>query len=212
MVKPNHLVCFMQERAKRTRQQILAAATVEFSQKGLHGARVDEIAKRARVNKERIYAYFGDKEQLFRETLHTAIAEIIAEENQLLDQLASDPTRMTEAMLEHYLGFLERHPDFWRLLAWENLSGGGEAEALGGIRNETFEAMRQLYQQRQKLGIFQKKLSFEAYMFTLSAISFFMFSNRLTMQRTLQLDLSTPAARKQLMTEVTELIRHGQIP
>ena len=72
--------------------------------------------------------------------------------------------------------------------------------------------MRQLYQQRQKLGIFQKKLSFEAYIFTLSAVSFFLFSNRLTMQRTLQLDLSTPAARKQLMTEVTELIRHGQIP
>ena len=212
MVKPNHLVCFMQDRAKRTREQILEAASVEFSQKGLHGARVDEIAKRAGVNKERLYAYFGDKEQLFRETLRASIAEIIAEENQLLEQLASDPTRMTEAISEHYLSFLERHPDFWRLLAWENLSGGAEAEALSGIRNETFEAMRQLYKQRQQLGIFQKKLSFETYIFTLSAVSFFLFSNRLTMQRTLQLDLTTPAARKRLMTEVTELIRHGQIP
>ena len=202
----------MQERAKRTRQQILTAASVEFSQKGLHGARVDEIAKRARVNKERIYAYFGDKAQLFQEALHAAIAEIIAEENQLLEQLASDPTRMTEVILEHYLRFLERHPDFWRLLAWENLSGGAGAEALGGIRHETFEAMRQLYRQRQRLGIFQKNLSFESYIFTLSAVTFFLFSNRLTMQRTLQLDLSTTAARKQLMTEVTELIRHGQIP
>ena len=202
----------MQDRAKRTREQILAAASVEFSQKGLHGARVDEIAKRAQVNKERLYAYFGGKEQLFRETLRASIAEIIAEEQTLLAQLADDPTRMTEAIAEHYLGFLERHPNFWRLLAWENLSGGAEAEALGGIRNETFEAMRQLYQQRQKLGIFQKKLSFEAYIFTLSAVSFFLFSNRLTMQRTLQLDLSTSAARKRLMTEVTELIRHGQIP
>ncbi|MEI8063022.1 MAG: TetR/AcrR family transcriptional regulator [Verrucomicrobiota bacterium] len=202
----------MQDRAKRTREQILEAASVEFSQKGLHGARVDEIAKRAGVNKERLYAYFGDKEQLFRETLRASIAEIIAEENQLLEQLASDPTQMTEAISEHYLSFLERHPDFWRLLAWENLSGGAEAEALSGIRNETFEAMRQLYKQRQQLGIFQKKLSFEVYIFTLSAVSFFLFSNRLTMQRTLQLDLTTPAARKRLMTEVTELIRHGQIP
>ncbi len=202
----------MQDRAKRTREQILEAASVEFSQKGLHGARVDEIAKRAGVNKERLYANFGDKEQLFRETLRASIAEIIAEENQLLEQLASDPTQMTEAISEHYLSFLERHPDFWRLLAWENLSGGAEAEALSGIRNETFEAMRQLYKQRQQLGIFQKKLSFEVYIFTLSAVSFFLFSNRLTMQRTLQLDLTTPAARKRLMTEVTELIRHGQIP
>ena len=202
----------MQERAKITRQQILTAATAEFSQKGLHGARVDEIAKRAAVNKERIYAYFGSKEQLFRETLREAISEIISEEQTLLTQLAQDPTRMTEVTLEHYLGFLERHPHFWRLLAWENLSGGAEAEALSGVREETFKEMRQLYQQRQKLGMFSKSISFEAFIFTLSAVSFFLFSNRLTMERTLQLNLAIPATRKQLMAEVLTLIRHGQIP
>ena len=202
----------MQERALRTRQQILTAATVEFSQKGLHGARVDEIAKRAKVNKERIYAYFGSKEQLFRETLRGAISEIIAEEQTLLAQLAQDPTRMTEVTLEHYLGFLDRHPHFWRLLAWENLSGGAEAEALSGVREQTFKEMRQLYQQRQKLGMFSKAISFEAFIFTLSAVSFFLFSNRLTMERTLQLNLTTPATRQQLMAEVLTLIRHGQIP
>lgn len=202
----------MQERAKITRQQILTAATAEFSKKGLHGARVDEIAKRAEVNKERIYAYFGSKEQLFRETLREAISEIISEEQTLLTQLAQDPTRMTEVTLEHYLGFLERHPHFWRLLAWENLSGGAEAEALSGVREETFKEMRQLYQQRQKLGMFSKSISFEAFIFTLSAVSFFLFSNRLTMERTLQLNLAIPATRKQLMAEVLTLIRHGQIP
>ena len=202
----------MQERAKITRQQILTAATAEFSQKGLHGARVDEIAKRAAVNKERIYAYFGSKEQLFRETLREAISEIISEEQTLLTQLAEDPTRMTEVTLEHYLGFLERHPHFWRLLAWDNLSGGAEAEALSGVREQTFKEMRQLYQQRQKLGMFNKSISFEAFIFTLSAVSFFLFSNRLTMERTLQLNLAIPATRKQLMAEVLTLIRHGQIP
>ena len=202
----------MQERAKITRQQILTAATAEFSKKGLHGARVDEIAKRAEVNKERIYAYFGSKEQLFRETLREAISEIISEEQTLLTQLAEDPTRMTEVTLEHYLGFLERHPHFWRLLAWENLSGGAEAEALSGVREQTFKEMRQLYQQRQKLGMFSKSISFEAFIFTLSAVSFFLFSNRLTMERTLQLNLAIPATRKQLMAEVLTLIRHGQIP
>ena len=202
----------MQERAQITRQQILTAATAEFSNKGLHGARVDEIAKRAEVNKERIYAYFGSKEQLFRETLREAISEIISEEQTLLTQLAQDPTRMTEVTLEHYLGFLERHPHFWRLLAWENLSGGAEAEALGDVREQTFKEMRELYQQRQKLGLFSKTISFEAFIFTLSAVSFFLFSNRLTMERTLQLNLAIPATRKQLMAEVLTLIRHGQIP
>jgi len=202
----------MTSRAESTRQKILDAARVEFSDKGLHGARVDVIAERSGANKERIYAYFGGKEQLFRETLRAAVAEIIAEEQQLLSQLANDPTRMTEATLDHYLGFLERHPHFWRLLAWENLSGGAEAEAMGGIREETFKEMRQLYRQRQKLGLFRKDISFEAFIYTLSAVSFFLFSNRHTLERTLQLDLTTPATRKKLMAEVLELIQHGQIP
>ena len=200
----------MSSRADITRQKILDAARVEFSEKGLHGARVDVIAERSGANKERIYAYFGGKEQLFRETLRGSIAEIIAEEQTLLNQLAQDPTRMTESTLEHYLSFLERHPHFWRLLAWENLSGGAEAEAMGGIREQTFKEMRLLYRQRQKLGLFRKDISFEAFIFTLSAVSFFLFSNRLTMERTLQLDLSTAATRKKLMAEVMKLIRHGQ--
>ena len=200
----------MSSRADITRQKILDAARVEFSEKGLHGARVDVIAERSGANKERIYAYFGGKEQLFRETLRGSIAEIIAEEQTLLNQLAQDPTRMTESTLEHYLSFLERHPHFWRLLAWENLSGGAEAEAMGGIREQTFKEMRLLYRQRQKLGLFRKDISFEAFIFTLSAVSFFLFSNRLTMERTLQIDLATPATRKKLMAEVMKLIRHGQ--
>lgn len=202
----------MPSRADITRQKILDAARVEFSEKGLHGARVDVIAERAGANKERLYAYFGNKEQLFRETLRASIAEIIKEEEFLLEQLAHDPTRMTEATLEHYIGFLERHPHFWRLLAWENLSGGAEAEAMAGIREETFADMRKLYRQRQKLGLFRKDISFEAFIYTLSAVSFFLFSNRLTLQRTLQLDLNNSATRKKLMAEVLELISHGQTP
>ena len=46
---------------ERTRATILAAATAEFSRKGLDGARVDEIARRSGVNKRMIYHYFGDK-------------------------------------------------------------------------------------------------------------------------------------------------------
>ncbi|MCG3149213.1 MAG: HTH-type transcriptional repressor NicS [Verrucomicrobiae bacterium] len=202
----------MTSRSEDTRKKILDAARAEFSDKGLHGARVDVIAERSGANKERIYAYFGGKEQLFRETLKASIAEIINEEQFLLEQLAKDPTRMTEATLDHYISFLERHPHFWRLLAWENLSGGAEAEVMGGIREETFKEMRQLYKQRQKLGLFRKDISFEAFIYTLSAVSFFLFSNRHTLERTLQLDLGTPATRKKLMAEVLELINHGQIP
>jgi AcrR family transcriptional regulator len=41
--------------AEASRAEILAAATREFSEKGLSGARVDEIAERTQINKRMIY-------------------------------------------------------------------------------------------------------------------------------------------------------------
>jgi AcrR family transcriptional regulator len=58
-----------------TQQRILDAALREFSTHGFAGARVDAIARAARINKRMLYHYFGDKETLFREILRRKIAE-----------------------------------------------------------------------------------------------------------------------------------------
>jgi AcrR family transcriptional regulator len=50
---------------ERTKRLLLDAATAEFSEHGLAGARIDRIAASAGVNKERIYQYFGKKDELF---------------------------------------------------------------------------------------------------------------------------------------------------
>lgn len=64
-------------------QQILDAAFAEFAQRGLAGARLDDIAKRAGVAKGTIYLYFPNKDALFKEmvraTTVTALAEAEAE-------------------------------------------------------------------------------------------------------------------------------------
>ncbi|MDQ0893377.1 TetR/AcrR family transcriptional regulator [Agromyces ramosus] len=54
---------------ERTKRLLLDAATAEFSEHGLAGARVDRIATTAGVNKERIYQYFGKKDDLFAAVL-----------------------------------------------------------------------------------------------------------------------------------------------
>ena len=64
-----------QKRSQRTRERIFRVAAREFAAKGLAGARIDEIAARARINKERIYAYFGSKEALYREVLVACYAK-----------------------------------------------------------------------------------------------------------------------------------------
>jgi AcrR family transcriptional regulator len=54
---------------ERTKRLLLDAATAEFAEHGLAGARVDRIAATAGVNKERIYQYFGKKDDLFAAVL-----------------------------------------------------------------------------------------------------------------------------------------------
>src|ERR1017187_5319360 len=59
---------------QQSQQRILEAALAEFAAKGFAGARVDVIAKNARINKRMLYHYFGDKEGLFREVLRRKIS------------------------------------------------------------------------------------------------------------------------------------------
>src|SRR3977135_157902 len=49
--------------------RILAAAAVEFAERGYAGARVDRIARRARVNKAMLYYHFHSKQGLYRALL-----------------------------------------------------------------------------------------------------------------------------------------------
>src|SRR5262249_29205893 len=59
----------------QTQHRILDAGLEDFAAKGFGGARVDMIARRARINKRMLYHYFGDKEGLFREVLRRKIAQ-----------------------------------------------------------------------------------------------------------------------------------------
>jgi TetR/AcrR family transcriptional regulator len=56
--------------------RILVAAAMEFAARGYGGARVDRIARRARVNKAMIYYHFGSKQALYRELLRTTFSQV----------------------------------------------------------------------------------------------------------------------------------------
>ncbi|HEY5959439.1 MAG TPA: TetR/AcrR family transcriptional regulator [Polyangiaceae bacterium] len=58
-----------------SREKILTAARAEFAENGFDGARVDRIARRAKVNKALIYYYFKGKDELLQELLRVFVAE-----------------------------------------------------------------------------------------------------------------------------------------
>src|ERR1700710_1895610 len=51
--------------AARTKERLVEAAIKEFAEFGLSGARVERIAERAEINKQAIYYYFRDKDDLY---------------------------------------------------------------------------------------------------------------------------------------------------
>lgn len=101
---------------QQTQQRILEAALQEFAAKGFAGARVDVIAKRARINKRMLYHYFGDKEGLFREVLRRKIAQRSA-------WLANAPEEPAER-LPAWSQLAWRDREWVQLLEWEALQWG----------------------------------------------------------------------------------------
>src|SRR5579859_7041767 len=116
--------------ADRTRGDILAIATREFSERGYDGARVDEIAARMQTTKRMIYYYFGSKEQLYIEVLKAAYAAIRAAEIELHVD-ADDPVAAIRRLAEFTFDYHEANPDFIRLVSIENIHRAGHMAKAG---------------------------------------------------------------------------------
>ncbi len=131
---------------ERAQERILTAAMEEFADKGFAGARVDGIARRARINKRMLYHYFGNKEDLFRAILQRKLTERAG-------WLAQAPADLTESLpfwFERACGDL----NWIRLLQWEALQSGGgllidEKTRLANIKNSI--AMMERLQQEGRL-------------------------------------------------------------
>lgn len=107
-------------RAQATRRRILEAAIAEFSEKGLDGARVDEIAARAGANKRMLYAYFGAKEDLWLAALEAVYGAMRAEESRIDIEHLSPEEGIAE-LVRFKLRYTEAHPEVVALLTSENL-------------------------------------------------------------------------------------------
>jgi TetR/AcrR family transcriptional regulator len=102
---------------ERTRERILDAALAEFAAKGFAGARVDQVAARAGVNKQLISYYFGGKHGLYR---------ALGDRWRAGEAAIAGPELPLDVVLRRYLVAAAEQPLATRLLVWEGLEGGGE--------------------------------------------------------------------------------------
>lgn len=129
----------------RTRERILAAALREFSDKGFAGARVDRIARRARINKRMLYHYFGNKAQLFREILARKVRERSAWAVAAPDDAA--------ASLAFWFDAACRDRDWVRLMEWEALGSAEGAVSGDAERRSAFHKGVAQVRERQGRGL-----------------------------------------------------------
>jgi AcrR family transcriptional regulator len=118
--------------AKATRERILAAATAEFAEFGVSGARVDRIAAEARANKRAIYDYFGDKEALFGAVLEDQMVNC-AEEVRIE---GGDIADYAERLFEYHTA----NPTTLRLLMWEALEFGDRPAPAEDVRAKKYRS------------------------------------------------------------------------
>ncbi len=92
-----------------TKEKIVQAAHDVFIRKGMDGARMQEIADEAGINKALLHYYFHSKQQLFNEVFYgilsrliPGVIEIFKSDNSFMDKI--------EAIVSEYDSFMFRNP------------------------------------------------------------------------------------------------------
>jgi len=190
------------------RADILAVATREFSEKGLSGARIDEIAEKTRASKRMIYYYFNDKETLYLHTLEAAYQKVRLQEAELdLDHLA--PLEALSRLVRFTFCHHAKNPDFIRLVMIENIHHGrflAQSELIQSLNAGVIDVLTNVYSRGVEEGCFREGLDPRELHWLISALSFFNVSNQHTFSRIFDWHQAAPENQQKLEDHVTDMV------
>jgi AcrR family transcriptional regulator len=192
----------------RTQAAILAAATAEFTAKGLNGARVDEIARRAGVNKRMIYHYFGDKEGLYLAALEGTYTAIRSAEVGL-HLSDKDPIEgMRELILFTWHYFIE-HPEFLSMLGTENLHRAAylkKSKKIRDLHSPLIGMIADLLERGAKQSVFRRGVDPVDLYISIAGLGWFYMSNRHTLSTIFGRDLTARDALAERGRHIVEVV------
>jgi len=112
----------IKEKRDESVRQILDAAMEVFAEAGFEGARVDEIAKRAGVNKAMVYYRIGDKKTLYEEVIHDIFGDTVERISEnIRDELS--PEEKFKIYIANLAKTIAQHPCLPRIMIREVASG-----------------------------------------------------------------------------------------
>ena len=141
------------DRSAETRSKILDAAVQEFSRNGLAGARMDQIATLAGVNKALLYYHFDSKENLYLAALELTAAKARDASMAVFLRDASAGERVLRTALNHFDRIVAQ-TEFQSLMQQEMMRlHKGESGAMEVLIKRVFAPIIAMYQSMVREGI-----------------------------------------------------------
>ena len=194
--------------AEASLADILEVATAEFADKGLAGARIDEIAALTRTSKRMIYYHFESKEALYLAVLEAAYRRIRAIENDLhLEDL--EPEDALRKLVAFTFDYQHDNEPFIRLVMNENMQRGAylaRSATIQELNVPAIDAVRRVYERGVAGKVFRRDIDPVDLHMSISALSFFNVANRYTFALIFKRDLSSPAALRARRDSVVEMV------
>lgn len=196
------------EQDENSRPALLAAARAAFSERGLEGARVDDIAQRAGVNKQLVYHYFGSKDGLYTAVLEEVYREIRDQERAL--ELDTFPAKQAmRKLVEFSFDYLARSPEFVRILADENAHAGKHlqgSDIVTEVNRPIIELLRKTLARGAESGAFRPDLDPLHVYLSIAGMSFFYFANLHTLSRAFDADLGSPHGIAERRAQIVDFV------
>jgi AcrR family transcriptional regulator len=176
----------------RTMSDIIAVATQEFADKGLSGARIDEIAALTQTSKRMIYYYYGSKEGLYLAVLEDAYARTRSAESGLhLDDV--EPVEALKKLVSFSIDYKLAHPEFVRLVMTENIHSAEYlklSKTAVHMNTPAIDLLKRIYDRGVATGDFRSGIeAFDLHMM-ISALSLYNVSNRPTVLAIFKRDIT----------------------
>jgi AcrR family transcriptional regulator len=195
----------------RTMANILDVATKEFGEKGLAGARIDEIAEATHTSKRMIYYYFGSKEGLYLAVLEDSYRRMRHNEALLhLEDLA--PEEALRKLVAYTFDHHRSNESYIRLVMSENINRGqylAQSRFIQDLNVPAIAEIRRIYDRGLAEGVFRPGLDPLEIHWAISSLAFFNVSNRHTFDLIFKCDSQTAeAVAHRRHTAVELVVRH----
>ncbi|MFD1785980.1 TetR/AcrR family transcriptional regulator [Sphingomonas floccifaciens] len=205
-VPPNKVRRTRAEAREAAIDAILDVATEEFVEKGLAGARIDEIAGKA--TKRKIYYYFGGKDELYRAVLERAYRRVRSSEAEV-DIDSGTAVAALRRLIEHDVRYHSQHPELVRLVMNENIHRAEHLRQIDGLptnNRRVIDLLARILERGVAEGAFRPGIDPIDLHMNMTALAFYNVSNQFTFAHNFGVDMTSEGAIEKRAAQVGDIL------